>query len=346
MTTCAPSEPVIVFPTLGSDPIDSALFQVGRQLQHLEYRFITVTPDTHATVNARAADGVARDLRDVFGWNRPFPASLLPERLLDTLRQADALDHCDGGLLRTRVRCSSIGDRLFLHSAFPTRERDAVFLGPDTYRFVHLLRRTLAGGGRLLELGAGSGAAALCLADRYEHVVMTDINPLAVRFARINAALGGCDHAEIHCVDLADRLEGPFDAIIANPPYIIDPDHRLYRDGGDLGIVVALRMVEAALPLLAHDGCLVLYTGAPVVDGRDLLADALLPLIHSAGLPAHYDELDVDVFGSELASEVYTNARVERLAVVALTVGRPGTARRAHVPSTVPSADANVRSRP
>ncbi|HEX3135848.1 MAG TPA: class I SAM-dependent methyltransferase [Planctomycetota bacterium] len=331
MTTPAAVELVIVFPSLASDPIDSALFQVGRQLQQLEYRFTTVTPDTHATVNARAGDGFATDLRGVFGWNRPFHPTLLPDALLDPLRTAQALDDLDGGLLRTRVRWSSIGDRLFLHSAFPTRDRDAVFLGPDTYRFVHLLRRTLAGGGRLLELGAGTGAAALCLADRYEHLVMTDINPLAVRYARINATLAGCDHADVQCVDLAARVEAPFDAIIANPPYLIDPDHRLYRDGGNLGIAVALRMVAAALPLLAPEGCLVLYTGAPVVNGRDLLADALLPLIRSAGLPAHYDELEVDVFGSELASEVYTRARVERLAVVSVIVGRPHTARRAHL---------------
>ena len=72
-----------------------------------------------------------------------------------------------------------------------------------------------------------------------------------------------------------------------------------------------------------------LYTGAPVVDGRDLLADALVPLIRSSGLAANYDELDVDVFGSELASEVYSEVKIERLAVVALTVGRPRKISRA-----------------
>lgn len=329
MTSSATIEPVIVFPALANDPIDAALFQVGRLLQQEAYRFTTVTPDTHAIINARAADRLATDLREVFGWNRPFHPGLLPERLMTALRTADALEQVDDGVVRARVRCSSIGDHLLLHSGFPTHKRDAVFFGPDTYRFVHLLHRTLGSGRRLLELGAGSGAAALCLADRYEQLVMTDINPLAVRFARINAALSGCDHAEVHCVDLAARLEGTFDAIIANPPFIIDPAHRLYRDGGDLGIAVALRMVTAALPLLAPDGCFVLYTGAPVVDGRDLLAEALVPLLRGAGLPAHYDELDVDVFGSELASEAYRAARVERLAVVALTIGRPGTASRA-----------------
>lgn len=329
MSTSATTEPVLVFPLVDNNPQDAALFHIGRQLQQLQYRFTTVTPDTHAVISARPDNTLATDLRGVFGWNRPFQPSLVPERLVTALRAAQALDYVGDDLMRARVRYSSIGERLFLHSGFPTSERDAVFFGPDTYRFVHLLRRTLARGGRLLELGAGSGAAALSLADRYERLVMTDINPLAVRFARVNAALAGCDHAEVHCGDLAAQLEGTFDAIIANPPFIIDPAHRLYRDGGDLGIAVALRMVAEALPRLAPHGCFVLYTGAPVVDGRDLLAEALVPLLHSAGFPAHYDELDADVFGAELANDAYTTARIERLAVVALTVGRPGTATRA-----------------
>ncbi len=321
MNTQTIPEPAIVFPVLGNDPTDAGLFQVGRELQRSGYRFITVTPDTHQVVTARCGDALARDLREVFGWNLPFLPNVLSERLLAGLEAAGAVERLDHGRLRSRIRCASLGEHIFLHSGFPTRERDAVFFGPDTYRFVHLLRRTLGGGTRLLEIGAGSGAAALSLAERYRQVVMTDINPRAVRFARINAALAGCDRAIVQHSDLLDHVDGDFDAIIANPPYLIDPEHRLYRDGGDLGIAVALRMVEAALPRLAPGGRLVLYTGAPVVGGRDLLAEALVPLVRRAGLAAHYDELDVDVFGSDLATGVYADARVERLAVVALVVG-------------------------
>lgn len=332
-------EPVIVFPALGHAPRDAALFQVGRLVQQTGYRFTTVTPDTHAVITARMGERSANDLREVFGWNLPFQPRLLPEGLLAALHAGEALDLLTDGRLRSRLRCSTIGDRLFLHSAYPTTERDAVFFGPDTYRFVQLLRRTLSGGGRLLEIGAGTGAAALCLAKRYTQLVMTDINAQAVRLARINAALAGCDHAEVQCTDLTAHVDGHFDAIIANPPFIIDPAHRLYRDGGDLGISVALRMVEAALPLLATDGCLVLYTGTPVVEGRDLLADALVPLLRAAGRPAQYEELDVDVFGSELANDAYASADIERLAVVSLIVGRPGSASCPH-PTAPPHSSA------
>lgn len=343
MSTSTASEPVIDLPTPGQASCDAALLQVGRLVQQTGYRFTTVTPDTHASILARMGERPASDLREAFGWNLPFHAELLPEQLLTALHAAEAVDLLADGRLRSRVRFSTIDDHLFLHSAYPTTGRDAVFFGPDTYRFVHLLRRILPGGGRLLEIGAGTGAAALCLAERYTHLVMTDVNPRAVRMARINAALAGCDHTEVRCTDLTAQVDGSFDAIIANPPFIIDPVHRLYRDGGDLGISVALRMVEAAIPLLATDGCLVLYTGTPVVAGHDLLADALAPLLRAAGRPVQYEELDVDVFGSELANEAYASAQIERLAVVSLIVGRPGAV--AHPPPIAPR-QASAGSRP
>ena len=237
MSTSATTEPVLVFPLVGNNPQDAALFHIGRQLQQLEYRFTTVTPDTHTVINARPDSTLATDLPGVFGWNRPFHPSLVPERLVTALRAAQALDYVGDDLMRARVRYSSIGERLFLHSGFPTSERDAVFFGPDTYRFVHLLRRTLARGGRLLELGAGSGAAALSLADRYERLVMTDINPLAVRFARINATLAGCDHAEVHCGDLAAQLEGTFPFRAASPRWQV-------RLSASLGSSTSVAVVE------------------------------------------------------------------------------------------------------
>jgi SAM-dependent methyltransferase len=226
-------------------------------------------------------------------------------------------------MMRSRIRYSTIGQQIVIHSRYPTTDHNSVFFGPDTYRFINLLRRTLGWGGRLLEIGAGTGAAALALADRFTDIVMTDINPLAISYARINAALSGCERIETRCTDLADGIDGKFQAIIANPPYLIDPHGPWYRDGGHLGIDCALRFVHAALPLLDHAGCLVLYTGSPIVNGKDLLAEALVPLLLPLNLPAHYDEIDVDIFGSSLGESSYS--LIDRIAVVALVVGQPGT---------------------
>src|SRR5262249_45719020 len=123
------------------------------------YHFITTTPLTHARVIARL--GEARDLRDVFGWSLPFRPDLVGDEIFGWLRQADALEERSNGLFRSRLRAASLHGDLFLHSAYPTIENDAVFFGPDTYRFASFLDAELprmGGCTRALDFGAGSGA--------------------------------------------------------------------------------------------------------------------------------------------------------------------------------------------
>jgi methylase of polypeptide subunit release factors len=322
--------------TFDLPPTDQALILVGRLLVESGYRFTTITPGAHALVNARPGNAVATDLREVFGWSRPFRPWLLPPRMLDLLTAADAVELA-GEHLRSRVRFSTIVDvagreRLVLHSAFPTTAHDAVFFGPDTYRFVRLLERALPGGGDLLELGAGSGAAAICLAPRFASVTMTDINPLAARWAVVNAALAELAGAQVAVGDLFAAAPGTFDAIIANPPYMIDATGRWYRDGGGpLGIELALRMVAEGVGHLRPGGRLVVYTGTPVVQGRDRFREAVAPLLAGLGLDHAYEELDVDVFSEELAQESYQG--IDRIAVVGLTVTTPATGAASEDPS-------------
>jgi len=67
--------------------------------------------------------------------------------------------------LRSKVRFSRLGDSLYMHSAYPTASSDAVFFGPDTYRFTALIKRTLAAAGRaragcVVDVGCGAAATA------------------------------------------------------------------------------------------------------------------------------------------------------------------------------------------
>jgi hypothetical protein len=136
-------------------PEQAALVALGQALQRSGYEFVTVTPETHRRVNARAqrsGRASARSLRDIFGWNRAFEPERLPESMLAQLRAADALEPF-GERLRSRVRFSTLGGRLFAHSAFPTGEADSVFFGPDTYRFCALLRRWAAPARRAIDIG-------------------------------------------------------------------------------------------------------------------------------------------------------------------------------------------------
>jgi len=304
---------------LSEDPLLQLLNALARE----GYRFITPTPLTHARVLARSPGRTARSLRDVFGWSLPFEHDLLPSELFDLLADANALDQEDGRF-RSRLRVSSIGERLFLHSSFPTDAPDSVFLGPDTYRFVDFVRSELPRLGpvrRLVDIGTGTGAGALMAAPLLPQARLTllDINPSALRLAAVNARHAGLE-VELVGGGSLDDITGLVDLIIANPPYIMDEGEREYRDGGDmLGARLSLDWTLAAARRLEPGGHMLLYTGSAIVEGRDALREALERELPTLGCTLRYRELDPDLFGEELEKPAYRE--VERIAAVGAVVG-------------------------
>jgi methylase of polypeptide subunit release factors len=291
-------------------------------LEAARYRFTAVTPATHERVIARPDRQEARTLRDVFGWNLPFSEGLLPPEMLAALRGADALEEA-GGRLRSRLRAASLGDALFLHSAFPTDAEDAVFFGPDTYRFAAMLEAELPRlqpVRRLVDLGAGSGAGAIVAARRLPgaRATLVDVNPAALALAAANAAHAGVEAELVEGAGL-EAVEGPVDLVIANPPYVMDEGGRTYRDGGDLhGARLSLDWALAAAQRLEPGGHMLLYTGVAIVDGRDALRAELERALPPLGCTLRYRELDPDIFGEELEKPPYRD--VERIAAVAATI--------------------------
>src|SRR5690606_38814794 len=185
---------------------------------------------------------------------------------------------------------SSLDGQLFVHSAFPTDTPDAVFFGPDTYRFASAIRAHLDERSgevrRVVDIGCGSGAGAIlaALARPQAEVLAVDINPQALRLTRINAALAGADNLRAQHSDLLSAVDGEFDLILANPPYLVDPGERAYRHGGGpLGAGLSLAILDAALGRLAPGGTLLLYTGVAMLDNQDpFLAEARQRLDGSA----------------------------------------------------------------
>ena len=287
------------------------------------YGFVTPTPKTHATVNARPGAEWAKTLQDVFGWSRPFHAGVVPPHVQEAMHAAGVLARHEDGW-RSLVRLSTLDGLLFLHSAFPTTAADAVFFGPDTYRFAraiaHLPDRPVR---RAVDIGCGAGPGAILIARAHPgaEVFGVDINAAALQMTRANAGLAGVTVHAAHS-DLLTGVPGQFDLIVANPPYLVDPAERAYRHGGGpLGAGLSLRILDAAIDRLAPGGTLLLYTGAAMIDGADPFHDAAAARLHAAGLGWHYDEIDPDVFGEELEHGVY--ARADRIAAVALTATRP-----------------------
>ncbi|MBZ2209756.1 methyltransferase [Massilia soli] len=312
---------------MSDQPRDDALLALGRALMAGGYRFTTITQASHRRVNARPGNDWARGITDVLGWSRPFRDGALDHATVQLMRAAGILEpHEDGW--RCTLRASTIGDLLFFHSAFPTSDDDAVFFGPDTYRFVRALEACLAVPGnevrRAVDIGCGGGPGALTVARRFPgaEVVGADINERALRLTRINARLAGEGKVVAVNSNLLAGVDGAFDLIISNPPYVQDPDQRTYRHGGgELGAGLSLAIVDAAIERLAPGGALLLYTGVAIVDGADPFRREAGARLDRAGFGWAYEEIDPDIFGSELASAAYASA--DRLAAVLLRAERP-----------------------
>lgn len=313
-----------MFPNFSSS--DDALLQIAQTLRDNEYSFTTVTPLTHERVNARDENRFAKDLRDVFGWSRPFRREILADEIWELMQLAQIIEPHENDAYKSTVRFSTLNNQLFMHSAFPTTADDAVFFGPDTYRFADAIGRFFetrqSDINRAVDIGCGSGVGAILTALHFPNasVFGVDINERALRFTRINAATSSTRIEAVNS-NLLDNVEGEFDLVVANPPYLVDESERAYRHGGGvLGADLSLRIVDAATERLARGGTLLLYTGVAMIDGRDPFRDEIAARLTPHDVTWSYRETDSDVFGEELESGAYVHC--DRIAAVVLTATR------------------------
>jgi len=304
------------------------LIDLGRILASHGYRFTTISPLSHERVNARCSSDRAHSIEDVFGWNRPFEASVLPHEIFKLLESATLLEEVEPDIFRMRLRVSTIGAHLYFHSAFPTTDVDAVFFGPDTYRLVREARLQMNDRNfrpkRIADMGCGSGAAAIELAGLRPdaEVLAVDINQSALLLTEVNASLANTLNVESRESNLFHGLDGEFDLIVSNPPFMADLGERLYRNGGaDLGIEFPLLLIEQALERIAVRGRLWMYSGVPIVRGENVFIKRLSNVLNGPRWRWDYEEIDADIFGEELEKPPYDQAdrisaawiRIERL---------------------------------
>jgi release factor glutamine methyltransferase len=125
---------------------------------------------------------------------------------------------------------------------------------------------------RVLDVGVGSGAIALAIADEhpFAHVVGVDSSEAALALAEENRARTEMD-GRVRLVhgDLLRGVEGKFDLVVSNPPYVgaeewerLQPEIRLYEPRAALvGTGIGKGIARDAQPLLVPGGALVLEAG-------------------------------------------------------------------------------------
>jgi release factor glutamine methyltransferase len=149
---------------------------------------------------------------------------------------------------------------------------------PETELLVDLAQKRQ----RVLDVGTGSGAIALAIANEREGVRVTGIDnsPDAIGVARANAARTGIE-VEFLIADLI--VGGPYELIVANPPYVreaefgsLQPEISLYEPqdalvGGPDGLDVIRDLIPAASGVLVRGGRL----GVEVGQGQSRAVESL-----------------------------------------------------------------------
>jgi release factor glutamine methyltransferase len=150
----------------------------------------------------------------------------------------------------------------------------------------------------ILDLGTGPGTLLLAALDQWPQAtgLGIDASEAALGYARANAArLGMAGRAELRLGDWADGIDGRFDLVLANPPYIgtEEPLPREVRDhepgsalfAGADGLDDYRRIVPALPRLIAPGGCALIEIG-------HTQAEAVSSLAHQHGLtPCIYNDL-------------------------------------------------------
>jgi release factor glutamine methyltransferase len=157
----------------------------------------------------------------------------------------------------------------------------------DTEVLVEEVLRHLMDGSRILDICTGSGCILLSLLHFSNDCegVGVDLSEDALEVAKANAERLGIDATFLHS-DLCEKVEGQFDMVVSNPPYIAsdvipglmpevrDHEPRMALDGGVSGLDFYERIIPQAREHLRPGGMLFFEIGADQGEAVKALMEA------------------------------------------------------------------------
>src|SRR5690606_19846650 len=141
---------------------------------------------------------------------------------------------------------------------------------------------------------------------------------------QINIGCAGSSHIHPDQRNLLSDLDALLERIFANPPYLIGPEQRQYRQGGHAlhGCELSFRIIKEGLQRLNSGGGLFLYTGVTVTEHGNLFLQHLQDLMKQhQNITWSYQEIDPDIFGEELEQPAYQHVERIALALIKIEVG-------------------------
>ena len=141
-------------------------------------------------------------------------------------------------------------------------------------------------GKNVLDMGCGSGFLSLLCASKGAHVMAVDITEEAVETAKANAQANGFK-VNIVLSDLFEKINGRFDFIIFNPPYLPkeeDEEGHVTYTGGATGREVIERFITQCGTHLENDGKILVLVSS--LTGKEEIIAALNEAGFSAKIAA------------------------------------------------------------
>lgn len=276
--------------------------------------------DAAVALTAAGIDNVRFEARLLLGHVAALSVEQLVARGRDPVPAgvAAAMRELTGRRVRREPMAYILGEREFW--GLPFKVSPAVLVPrPDSETLIETVLDLLPERERplrILDLGVGSGCLLLTLLREYPKAtgVGVDASPEALAIAGENAGmLGVASRARLMVDDWrqagwADRLGGPFDLLVSNPPYIetstiaalmpevANHEPRLALDGGPDGLE-AYRIIAAAAPKLITPG------GWALVEGGEGQAIDISGIFASVGMSPQAPRKDLAGVDRVVASQ-------------------------------------------